>query len=73
MGRGFNGWQQFLIDQYYRVELNINDHIAHPLPLSKNITQTYVNTSSRNIAMDVEGDIRVKVEPKDPEEKKAIV
>lgn len=37
------------------------------------MTQTFVNTNSRNIAMDVEGDIRVNVEPKDPEEKKGIV
>jgi len=33
MQRGFIGWQLFLIDQFYRVELNINDIIAHPLPL----------------------------------------
>jgi hypothetical protein len=37
------------------------------------MTQTFVNTTTRNISMDIEGDIRVNVEPKDPEEKKAIV
>jgi len=73
LARGFSGWQKFLIDQYYRVELNVNDQVLHPLPLSKNLTQTFVNTSCRNIVMDVEGDIRIKVEPKDPEEKKRIV
>jgi len=39
------------------------------------MTQTLVNVNTKgmNIAMDVEGDIRVKVEPIDAEEKKTLI
>lgn len=45
--RNFAGWQKFLINQYYRMELNINDPVTHPLPLNKNATTV---TQSLNIA-----------------------
>ena len=39
------------------------------------MTQTFVNANMKglNIAMDVEGDIRINGEPNDPEEKKTII
>ncbi len=46
--------------------MNINDPVTHPLPLNKTATTVI---ASLNIAEEVEGDIRDKVEPKDPEEK----
>jgi hypothetical protein len=30
---GFADWKRFLINQHYRVELNINDPYNHPIPL----------------------------------------
>ena len=50
--------------------MNINDPVNQPTPLSKNATTV---AQSLNIAQEVEGDIRDKVEPKDPEEKKSLV
>ena len=69
--RNFNGWKRYLINQHYRVELNINDTNKYPLPLLNQVK--IIKEDAKNITQEVDGDIREKIIPKNDEEKRSLV